>query len=197
MDIPLSQALSRRRSVRVFSDQPIPLVALENILWAAEGRSGDGNRRTVPSAHALYPLRLFVLAGRVDGLESGLYATEPAGLKLRRINSADLRKALSMAAIGNPEWVENASCIIAICADMLAPAQAFIEQPPYGARGERYVFMEAGAAAQSIQLMAVAEGLGSVLVGGFDDEATARVLTLPSPLAPLALMCIGAPAPEI
>ncbi|WP_319518777.1 nitroreductase family protein [uncultured Martelella sp.] len=80
--------------------------------------------------------------------------------------------------------------------DMLAAAQAFFEQQPYGARGERYVYLEAGAVAQNIQLQAVEEGLGSVLVGGFDDEATAGVLELPAPLAPLTLMCIGFPASE-
>ena len=196
MDITLAHALTRRRSTRVFAKHAIPHRALEKILWAGQGKSGEGDGRTVPSAHALYPLRLFVMAGRVDGLESGLYAAEPGGLDLRNINHADLRPALCKAAIGNPEWIANAACIIAICADMLTPVRAFVEQHPYGARGERYIFLEAGAAAQNIQLMAVAEGLGSVLVGGFNDEATASVLALAPPLAPVALMCLGAPVPE-
>ncbi|TNB48694.1 SagB/ThcOx family dehydrogenase [Martelella lutilitoris] len=196
MDIALAQALSRRRSVRAFAEHPIPLESLKKLLRAGQGKTGEGDKRTAPSAHALYPLRLHVVASRVDDLEGGLYAAEPAGLELKKISHADLRPALCKAAIGNPEWIANASCIIAICADMLTPARTFIEQSPYGARGERYVYLEAGAAAQNIQLQAVAEGLGSVLVGGFDDEATASVLGLSSPIAPIALMCLGVAAPE-
>ncbi|MET3599553.1 SagB/ThcOx family dehydrogenase [Martelella mangrovi] len=196
MGITLGQAISRRRSVRTFAERPIPLASVEKLLWAAQGRSDENGKRTAPSAHALYPLRLFVLAGRVAGLERGLYAAEPAGPGLKAITQTDLRPALCKAAIGNPEWVANAACIIALCGDMLAAAQAFVDQQPYGARGERYVYLEAGAVAQNIQLQAAEEGLGSVLVGGFDDEAAAGVLDLPAPLAPLALMCIGSPASE-
>ena len=196
MDITLAQALAERRSVRRFAERAIPLSSLEKILWAAQGKSGEDGKRITPSAHALYPLRLFVLAARVAGLERGLYALAPEGAGLKTVDGADLRPALCDAAIGNPEWIAEAPCIIAICADMVSPARAFADQPPCGARGARYVYLEAGAAAQNIQLQAVGEGLGSVLVGGFDDEATAGVLSLPAPLQPLALLCLGFSAPE-
>ncbi|MEO2039599.1 MAG: nitroreductase family protein [Martelella sp.] len=130
MDITLAQALSRRRSVRAFAKHAIPLRSLEKILWAGQGKSGEDDGKTVPSAHALYPLRLFVMASRVEGLESGLYAAEPGGLDLRSINHADLRPALCEAAIGHPEWIANAACIIAICADMLTPVRAFVDSTP-------------------------------------------------------------------
>ncbi|MFB9869171.1 nitroreductase family protein [Vreelandella sulfidaeris] len=65
---------------------------------------------------------------------------------------------------------------------------------PYGARGARYVYLEAGAAAQNLQLQAVAQGLGSVWVGGFDDEATGHILGLKVPLTPIILLCVGHPA---
>jgi len=44
-----------------------------------------------------------------------------------------------------------------------------------------------------MQLKAVAEGLGYVLVAGFKDEATAEVLRLASPLAPILRICVGWP----
>lgn len=55
---------------------------------------------------------------------------------------------------------------------------------------------EAGAAAQTISLQAVAEGLGCVLVAGFKDEATAGVLNLEPPLAPVLHMCFGWPSED-
>jgi SagB-type dehydrogenase family enzyme len=64
----------------------------------------------------------------------------------------------------------------------------------YGARTDRYVAFEAGAASQNLALQAAAMGLGTVVIGAFDDAAVARALQLPAGEQPLVLMPIGAPA---
>ncbi len=51
--------------------------------------------------------------------------------------------------------------------------------------------MEVGHAAQNIHLQAVALGLGTVVVGAFDDPEVKRVLSLQSNEQPLCLMPIG------
>jgi nitroreductase len=51
--------------------------------------------------------------------------------------------------------------------------------------------MEAGHAAQNVYLQAVALGLGSVVVGAFDDARLARAAHLPPGVEPLALMPVG------
>lgn len=194
MTMLLSEAVARRRSCRDYAEEPIPLDVLRGVIAAAQGVNGEEGRRTVPSAHALYPLRLYVVAGEVEGLATGIHAVEEAGegaLRLHR--KGDARAALEAAALDVQPWLRSAPCIIAICADLAAAAQAFAEQPPYGTRGVRYAHIEAGAAAQMVQLRAAAEGLGSVLVAGFRDEATAAALSLPAPVAPVALMCLGWP----
>jgi nitroreductase len=48
----------------------------------------------------------------------------------------------------------------------------------YHRRGIRYVYMEAGHAAQNICLMAVSLGLGSVCIGAFKDGEIKRLLKL-------------------
>ena len=63
----------------------------------------------------------------------------------------------------------------------------------YGARAERYVFMEAGHATQNLLLQAVAMDLGGVPVGAFDDERMRKVLGLPDNEDPLYLIPIGHP----
>ncbi|MCK7613863.1 SagB/ThcOx family dehydrogenase [Roseibium sediminicola] len=193
-DLSLKDALSRRRTVRQYSGKPISIAALEALLHAAQGITGDDGKRAAPSAHALCPLRLFVVAGEVDGLSPGHYAVGPETLDLEPQHGTDLRAALREAAIGDPEWITDAAALIVIAADIVGPSIHFANQPPYGGRGMRYVHMEAGAAVQNLQLQAVAEGLGTVLVGGFHDEAVAKVLGLDAPLAPLILQCVGHPA---
>ncbi|MCP5001773.1 MAG: SagB/ThcOx family dehydrogenase, partial [Hyphomicrobiales bacterium] len=61
----------------------------------------------------------------------------------------------------------------------------------YGQRGRRYAHMEVGHAAQNVYLQAAARGLGTVLVGSFDDKAVQDVLGLPPDHEPLGLMPVG------
>lgn len=193
-DMSLTQTLSERRTCRAFEDRPVPADNVERLLWAAQGKTGDGGQRTAPSAHALYPLRMIVTAGNLAGRNSGIYAIGPDVSDFAPVKSGDARPALQNAALEDQPWIGSAAGIITICADFAAAATAFAEQPPYGARGERYVYIEAGAAAQNVLLQAAADGLGCALVAGFRDEATAEILDLKAPVAPVLHLCFGWPA---
>lgn len=193
-DTTLHHALGTRRSVRDYSSRALPLAALQRLLWAAQGITSADGRRAAPSAHALYPLSLLLAAGNVADLAAGLYAVDDLEQTLTLRKPGDCRAALQAAAIDEQPWISTASAVLTICADMVAATQAFVEQPPYGQRGARYVCLEAGAAAQNVLLQATAEGLGGVLVAGFRDEATAAALNLDTPLTPVAHVCLGWPA---
>ncbi len=195
-DLPLHDALAARRSVRDFSEKPVPLESLKRLAWAAQGVTGDAGKRTAPSAHALHPLRLRLVAGNVEGLAPGLYdlgGNQPAP---KLVKTGDPRPALQAAALEEQPWVGKAAALLAIYADLDEVTRHFAEQPPLGERGARYLYIEAGAAAQNTLLQATAEGLGGVLVAGFQDAATAQVLGLEAPLAPLLYLCLGWPAQE-
>lgn len=174
----LNQALSQRRTCREFSDQPVPYDAVKRMLWAAQGKTDDSGNRTVPSAHALHPLRLLITVGNVETLASGIYTVNSDVDNLFAVVHRDARAALQAAAVDEQPWIAQAAGIITICADMVTPTQDFADQLPLGMRGARYVYLEAGAAAQNVQLQATVDGLGCVLVAGFKDEATAGVLKL-------------------
>ncbi len=188
-----SNILSQRRSIREYSDKPISLNSLNRLIWAAQGKREDAGLRTVPSAHGLHPLRLFVMAANVDGLNSGLYAVDTSNADLELIQPIDLRADLQNAAIDDQPWIGNAAAVLSVCADFVTPCRDFADQPPFGQRGSRYVYIEAGAAAQNVQLQAAAEGIASVLVAGFNDEMTAAVLGLETPVAPVLHLCLGSP----
>jgi SagB-type dehydrogenase family enzyme len=64
----------------------------------------------------------------------------------------------------------------------------------YGDRATRYVHLEAGHAAQSLLLQAVALGLGGVPIGAFDDDGIQRVLGLTQGEEPVYLIPVGHPA---
>ena len=180
-------ALARRRSVRDFTAQPLRLEQLGQILWAAQGITGRRwPMRTSPSAGGLYPLEVFVVAGRVDGLEAGIYRYRPAGHGLVHIKGGDHRRALARAALGQG-WIGQAPFTVVI-AGVVARTAA-----KYGQRAERYMHMEAGHAAQNVYLQAQSEGLGTTAVGAFQDSAVHALVGLAADEAPLYLLPVGVP----
>jgi SagB-type dehydrogenase family enzyme len=183
----LERSLAQRRSVRQFSDRPLALADAGQLLWAAQGVS-DAARglRTAPSAGGLYPLSLWLVAGRVDGLPAGAYRYDPPSHHLGRQAVGDLRAALG-SSTRDQRWVGDAPAVVVIV------ARASRTAARYGARSDRYVAMEVGAAAQNLLLQAVVLGLGATLVGAFDDAALRRLLPLADDEQPLAIVALGHP----
>ncbi|WP_193089720.1 SagB/ThcOx family dehydrogenase [Advenella sp. FME57] len=183
--------ISRRRSVRQFTDAPIDEQALIRILTCAQGVNSSDGKRGAPSAHALYPLGLTVLVRRVQGVEVGNYLFEPERNGLERLAHAPVSGSLLSASLADDLWLETAPVVIVITADYALALRHFADQQPDGLRGARYVDVETGAVAQNLYLAAQVENLGGVLVMGIDDEALARQLTLPAAHKPVALFCLG------
>ena len=176
-------ALAARRSTRSFTNKPVTLAELSQLLWAAQGITHPRGLRTAPSAGALYPLELFVVAGNVATLPAGTYRYEPEGHHLVRIAEGDQRDALANAALGQSP-IRKAPVVIAIVAD---ERKTTIK---YGERGVRYVHLEAGHAAQNLCLQAEALGLGAVMIGAFSDKDVTKLLRS-SGQQPLYLIPLG------
>lgn len=186
------ELLRRRRTNRNFAREALPRHAIDRLLWAAQGVTHEDGRRTAPSAQALHPIRLSVTAGNISGLEAGIYearANNPTRLELRV--AGDHRWRLKQAALDDQPWIATAAAVISVCANLATSAQAFAGQPPYGSRGLRYAYIEAGAVSQNIQLHATAAGYSSVLVAGFRDETTNDVLGLSAPVSAVLHVCVG------
>ena len=185
-ELPLEQSLSRRRSVRAYRDAAIDLAEIGQLLWAAQGITDPQGYRTAPSAGALYPLELYVVTGRVQGLAAGVYHYEPEPHRLVKTERGDQRRPLARAALSQ-SWVGEAAAVLVFAADYERTTRK------YGERGIRYVHMEAGFAAENLFLQAVSLGLATVVVGAFDDDEVAGVLQLPANVRPLLLMPLGRP----
>jgi len=187
-NVSVEEALRERRSVRVYAEVPLTLSDLGQVLWAAQGVTNDRGYRTAPSAGALYPLEVYVVAGNIMGLEPGIYHYRPGEHLLIQTASGDQRAALQAAAV-NQTSVGDAPVTIVIAA---VPDRTTAK---YGERGMRYVSMEAGHAAENVYLQAQAINLGTVTIGAFDDGEVREVLGLPGNTTPLYLMPVGRPVP--
>ena len=180
----VEKALQKRRSLRQYKNLPITLQDLSQLLWAAQGISGTGGRRTAPSAGALYPLEVYVVAGNVTGLSVGIYSYDPHKHELSRVLDSDKRAELSKAALGQSS-INKAAAVLVFSA---VYERVTVK---YGERGIRYVHMEAGHAAENVFLQAVSLDLGTVVIGAFHDEEVRAVLHLPGQVQPLYLMPVG------
>lgn len=188
----LGALLLRRRSTRDFHSRPLELDQLSRLVWAAQGATGGGHR-SGPSAHALYPMTLTVIAGHVRGLAAGVYRYDTLRHALTRTVEGDHRERVAATSLADRSWLPGAAALLLLSGDLDAAAGHFADQPPKGRRGRRYVWLEAGHASQNVYLQAAEDGLGAVLVAGFDDDAL-RALgpgIVPAGHGPLGLLGVG------
>jgi len=183
-DVSIEQSLLNRRSIRSYTGEPLTLQEVSQLLWAAQGITDPRGFRTAPSAGALYPLELYLVAGDVEDLTSGVYKYEPDGHQLARIIDGDKRAKLANAALAQP-WVKEGAISIVFTA---VYERTTIK---YGDRGIRYVHIEVGHAAQNLCLQATAMGLGAVTVGAFHDEQVSKLLNLLEDEKPLYIIPVG------
>ena len=180
----LEQLIAQRRSRRDYQNTALELAEIGQLLWAAQGITHVRGLRAAPSAGALYPLELYVVTGRIEGLAHGMYHYDSRQHQLIKTSGGDLRDALTQAALSQ-SWMKHAPAVIVFTADYERTTGK------YGKRGKRYVHIEAGHAAQNLFLQSESLGLATVVVGAFNADVVARVLRLPADLQPLLLMPVG------
>ena len=182
--MPIEKALRERRSLRVYKNVPLMLSEVSQLLWAAQGITHPQGFRTAPSAGALYPLEVYIVAGNVSNLPPGIYKYRSQKHELIRVVKGDKRSRLSEAALKQP-WVADGAAVIVF--------SALYERTKrkYGERGIRYVHIEAGHAAQNVYLQAVSLNLGTVIVGAFDDRKVKSVIHMAPQEEPLIIMPVG------
>ncbi|MFC2055526.1 SagB/ThcOx family dehydrogenase [Chloroflexota bacterium] len=180
----VEQALVERRSVREYRDEPLSLPEIGQLLWAAQGVTSPSGKRTAPSAGALYPLELYLVAGDVEGLQEGVYKYIPHDHALKEIAPGDNRSQLTNAAL-KQESIQKAPAVIVL--------SAVFERTrvKYGNRGDRYVHMEIGFSAQSIYLQAEALELGTVFIGAFNDDSVKKIMGMQDDEQALGIMPLG------
>lgn len=183
-EMSVEQAISLRSSVRTYARGALSLAEVAQLLWAAQGETREGGYRSAPSAGALYPLELYLVAYEVEGLPAAVYRYSPAGHVLEQHGVIDRHATLAVAALDQP-------CLREAPAVIVFTGVYARTMKKYGQRAVRYVHMEVGHAAENVYLQATALGLGTLMVGAFNDDAVAGLLGLPEDHEPLALMPVG------
>ena len=148
---------------------------------------GDFYFRSAASAGALYPTEVYVSAGSVRGLESGLYhfAVHPHGLHPLRTGEAQsyVRKIVPEYEIGSPVMTFFFTAIF------------FRSAWKYRDRAYRYHLLDTGHVAENLILALRSLGLPFQVYYDFDDERADRFLGLDREKeATLALVSVPGPS---
>lgn len=194
----LATALSSRRSIRSYNpSSPIHAAAASAILKAGYGwrptRGYHSMKRSkyVPSAGALYPCQVYLASVRVTKPMAllTLYHYEPdahALEKVRKFTASELH-----AVFGYQVGVDECAAVMFVTGVLGRLGWK------YGARGLRYLLLDAGHIMQNMCLAAVACGVSSCpVVGYYDDEVHDLLRIDGSSEVVVYTLLLGMPSPQ-
>lgn len=159
---PLMQVLKERSTSRDFSSEKLPLPVLSNLLWAAFGvNRPESGKRTAPSALNWQEIDIYVATA------DGLYVYDAKAHRLNPVLAEDVR-----AATGTQPYVKDAPVNLVYVADLAKTGKASAPDQDF------YTAADTGFIAQNVYLYCASEGLATVIRGGVDRPALAKVMKL-------------------
>ncbi|MEG6586368.1 SagB/ThcOx family dehydrogenase [Dendrosporobacter sp. 1207_IL3150] len=168
------ELVEMRSTSRKYSDEPITLANLSQLLWCTQGvklvMPDSATFRTVPSAGARHAFETYLLVNNVEGLKPGLYRFLAIDHKLIEITTADNITDEVTAALLNQQQVKKSAVTFiwtAVTARMTWR---------YGERGYRYLHLDAGHVCQNLYLTARILNCGACAIAAFDDEQINQIL---------------------
>jgi len=161
---PLIEALKLRRSTREYSDRPLEVQLLSDLLWSAFGinRPATGDRTAPYWRHVMV---IDVYAAMADGV--WFYDPKPHALVMHQED--DLR-----SRTGLQDFVAGAPLNLVYVAHGERMKDVSVE--------ERHLYASADACfiGQNVYLFCASEGLGTVFRGAVDKQALAKAMHLES-----------------
>src|SRR5207245_9985954 len=123
--------------------------------------------RAASATGALYPIELYVISGRIPGLEAGVYHFNPLHFSLAKLREGDYRAELDYA--GSPD---SLSAPFTFAFTSLAWRSAW----KYEARSYRHWFWDSGVIAANLLATSNSAGLSTNVVLSFVDSEFDRLL---------------------
>ena len=190
--VPLGAVLASRRSQRDYAAEAVlPQLLLGRLLYSCAAVTGTiafdegiAGARTYPSGGGLYPLEIYPVLQRVEGIDDGIYHYDPWSHELEEIRTGNFHGQFAAMTLGQG-MLATANAILFVT--------AIFERSmwKYGQRGYRYTWIEAGHLGQNLYLAATALGLAPVALGGFYDAEANVLLGVGSGEETIYAVCVG------
>lgn len=176
----LWSVIAARRSTPPEVGSSITPTEIAQLLWASQGVTGQRNQpngtslpplRAAPSVSGAYPLETYVIVRNVSDTFAGVYHYVVREHQLEQVRIGDVTRELASALLGEPS-VEVSACALVITGVVERVTTNHSE------RGFRYLYLEAGHAAQNLLLAGTALGLSVQPIVTFYDDELAFLLGL-------------------
>ncbi len=160
--MPLTEALLLRRSTREYSDRPLPLQVLSDLLWSAYGVNRPSGDRTAPCWRHIMVIDIYL------AMADGVWLYEPKAHALLPHSGEDIR-----ALTGHQEFVGIAPLNLVYVAHGERMAELTAE--------ERHLntSVDTGFVGQNVYLFCASEGLATVFRASVDQAKLAQTMHLP------------------
>lgn len=184
------EILMKRRSIRDFSDTPLELATLAQILFHANGitfnhEGSSLSFRAAPSAGALYPVEIYPVVFNVTGAAPGVYHYNVKEHCLEEIKPGNFSEKLYLL-------VHTQDMILDAAVTLILTGTFFRTTIKYGERGYRFVLLDCGHIMQNVYLSATSLDTGCCTIGGFIDDEVADIIGVDGVNeAPLYIACLG------
>src|SRR5665647_1909413 len=159
---PLIQTLKLRRSIREYSDRPLPAQVLSDLLWAAFGVNRPSGDRTAPYWRHVMVIDIYLT------IADGVWLYEPKTHKLLPHSTEDLRKQT-----GLQDFVATAPLNLVY----VAHGERMTDVSPEERR--LYACVDASFIGQNVYLFCASAGLATVFRGAVDGPKLGKALNLP------------------
>jgi len=159
--MPLIETLALRRSTRDYSDRPIPLQVLSNLLWAAFGANRPNGDRTAPYWRHIMVIDVYL------AMADGVWIYDSKDHALLSHSPTDLR-----VQSGHQDFVGTAPLNLIY----VAHGERMQDTSPEERR--LYASVDTGFIGQNVYLFCASEGLATVFRGNVDTMQLARTLQL-------------------
>jgi SagB-type dehydrogenase family enzyme len=196
LDLPLGDAIVRRRSERSYGARPLSSVELATLLTLANGvreaqrlsATTVAYRRYVTSSGNLGSVEIYPVVMRVEGLDPGIYHFDTVGHHLAQITPGYFASWLKEAVLFQLEFAGAALALVLTSAFGRLKAK-------YGPRGYKLGLLDVGHVSQNVYLIATALGLNVCSTAGYVDERLDAALGLDGlDTATSLVMAVGAKA---
>jgi len=186
----IEAVLKNRRIKLDFNDSSLSLKQIAQLLWAAQGINTDWGDRTSPSMKSTYPLTVYLIANKVDGLDAGEYQYLPGDRtplnQLKPIKKVELGE--SIYDLLNQSSFKDVPAIFVVTGNLNKMADAY-----GGIPHDKEVYLEAGFAAENLALQAESLKLGTVVNTNFDELKLKELVTVADTDTIIYLMPVGYP----
>ncbi len=173
-NIPLSEAITRRESVRSYAEKPLSVEELSALLWATQGVRKTVNPscalRTVPSAGARHAFETYLAVNTVEGITPGLYRYLPFDNQLAQLSiDSKIGEKAALACFGQ-EFVANAAVTFFWTA---IPARM---EWRYDLAAHKVIAIDVGHVCQNLYLACTAINAGTCAIAAYDQDLCDKLL---------------------